>query len=54
LAAGELRAGLERAVAAMFALVERTAAAGAEELELVAAQDELVDPESRFPALRLR
>jgi pyridoxine kinase len=54
LAAGELRAGLERAVAAMFALVERTSAAGALELELVAAQDELVDPGRRFPALRLR
>jgi pyridoxine kinase len=54
LAAGELRAGLERAVAAMFALVERTRAAGAEELELVAAQDELVAPGRRFPALRLR
>jgi pyridoxine kinase len=54
LKAGELRAGLERAVAAMFALVERTCAAGAEELELVAAQDDLVDPERRFPAVRLR
>ena len=54
LAAGELRAGLERAVAAMFALVERTCAAGGEELELVAAQNELVDPERRFPAVRLR
>jgi pyridoxine kinase len=52
--AGELRAGLERAVAAMFALVERTSAAGAEELELVAAQDELVNPARRFPAVRLR
>ena len=52
--AGELRAGLERAVAAMFALVERTCAAGAEELELVAAQDELVDPGRRFPSVRLR
>jgi pyridoxine kinase len=50
----ELRAGLERAVAAMFALVERTSAAGAEELELVAAQDELIAPTSRFPAVRLR
>ena len=49
-----LRAGLERAVAAMFALVERTFAAGAEELELVAAQDELVDPGRRFPSVRLR
>ncbi len=38
----------------MFALVEHTCAAGAEELELVAAQDELIDPERRFPALRLR
>jgi pyridoxine kinase len=54
LGAGELRVGLERAVAAMFALVERTSAAGAEELELVAAQDDLVDPGSRFPAVRLR
>ena len=38
----------------MFALVERTCAAGAEELELVTAQDELIDPDRRFPALRLR
>ena len=54
LASGELRAGLERAVAAMFALVERTFDAAAEELELVGAQDELVDPGRRFPAIRLR
>jgi pyridoxine kinase len=52
--AGELRAGLERAVAAMFALVERTCAASAEELELVAAQDDPVDPGRRFPSVRLR
>jgi pyridoxine kinase len=50
----ELRAGLEHAVAAMFALVERTSAAGAEELELVAAQDDLVAPPARFAAVRLR
>ncbi len=54
LSTGELRAGLERAVAAVFALVERTCAAGAEELELVAAQDDLVAPKRRFPAVRLR
>jgi pyridoxine kinase len=54
LTTAELRAGLERAVAAMFALVERTSAAGAEELELVAAQNELIDPARRFPAARLR
>jgi hypothetical protein len=40
--------------AAMFALVERTSAASAEEFELVAAQDDLIDPARRFPALRLR
>jgi hypothetical protein len=39
---------------AMFALLERTCAAGAEKLELVAAQDDLIDPARRFPALRLR
>ena len=38
----------------MFALLERTCGAGAEELELVAAQDELVAPAPRFPAVRLR
>jgi pyridoxine kinase len=54
LAAGELRAGLERALAAMFALVERTCAAGAEELELVAAQDEFVVSSTPFRAERLR
>jgi pyridoxine kinase len=54
LGAGELRVGLERAVAAMFALVERTSAAGAEELELVAAQDQLLAPRRLFAAARLR
>ena len=54
LTTADLCAGLERAVAATFALVERTSAAGAEELELVAAQDELVAPQPRFAALRLR
>ena len=54
LVAGELRAGLERAVAAMFALVERTCAAGGEELELVAAQDEFVVSSTPFRAERLR
>jgi pyridoxine kinase len=54
LAAGDVCTGLERAVAAMFALVERTCAEGAEELCLVAAQDELVAPPPRFAATRLR
>jgi pyridoxine kinase len=54
LLAGDLRGGLERAVAAIFALLERTAAAGAVELELVAAQDALIAPCPRFRAERLR
>jgi pyridoxine kinase len=54
LAAGELRLGLERAVAAMFALVARTSEDGAEELSLVAAQDGFAAPATRFPAARIR
>jgi pyridoxine kinase len=53
LQAADLRRGLEGAVAAMFALVERTCAEGAEELSLVAAQDEMVAPRRRFAAVRL-
>jgi pyridoxine kinase len=54
LAAADLRTGLERAIAAMFALVEQTSEAGAEELCLVGAQDEIVAPSHRFTAVRLR
>ena len=45
---------LERAIAAIFALVERTPASGADELRLVAAQDESVALDRHFPAARLR
>ena len=38
----------------MFALLQRTCAADAEELELVAAQDDLVAPAPALPAVRLR
>jgi pyridoxine kinase len=53
LATADLRLALERAVAAIYALVERTHAAGADELCLVAAQDELAAPDRQFPAVRL-
>jgi pyridoxine kinase len=53
LAAGDLRTALERAVAAMFALVARTCDEGAEELCLVAAQNEMMAPARRFAAVRL-
>lgn len=49
-----LDATLERAVSAMYALVEATHAAGSRELELIAAQDQLAAPKRRFMAQRLR
>ena len=51
---GRLDQTLERAVAAMYALVEATHRAGSRELELVAAQDQLVAPARHFAAQRLR
>ncbi len=54
LRSGEPEAALELAAAAIFAVVERTHAAGADELQLVLAQDEMVGPSRRFGARRLR
>ena len=54
LATGDLRPALERAVAAIYALVETTYAACADELCLVAAQDDLLATDRHFPAMRLR
>ena len=54
LAAGDLRVGLERAVSAMFALVARTCDEGAEELSLVAAQDDYAVPRHAFRAEWMR
>ena len=51
---GDLAAALSRAVSAMFALVQATHTAGSRELELVAAQDELLAPQREFTAERLR
>ncbi len=49
------QAALDLASSAIFAVVERTHAAGADELQLVLAQDELVSPRRRFRApARLR
>lgn len=51
---GRTDAALERAVAAMYALVEATHEACSRELVLVAAQDRFVAPARRFPARRVR
>ena len=53
LATADLRFALERAVAAIYALVEATHAAGSDELQLVAAQDALAAPRP-LRARRLR
>ncbi len=45
---------LELASAAIFAVVERTNAAGADDLQLVLAQNELIDPDPQFRARRLQ
>ena len=50
---GDTRQALERAVSAMFELVERTQASGADELCLVAAQDGFDPATPRFRAQRL-
>ncbi len=50
----QARAALELASAAIFAVVERTAAIDADELQLVLAQDELANPRSRFRARCVR
>jgi pyridoxine kinase len=53
LRAADLRLALERATSAMFDLVERTQASGADELRLVAAQDAFDPASPRFRAQRL-
>jgi len=53
LRAADARLALERAASAMFDLVERTAASGADELCLVAAQDGFDPATPRFRAQRL-
>jgi len=50
LRSGVVQMGLERAVSAIYALVERGCEGGAKELPLVALQDEFVAPEQRFVA----
>jgi pyridoxine kinase len=54
LRSGAPELALELASAAIFAVVERTHAAGADELQLVATQDELAAPKARFRPRRLR
>ncbi len=50
LASGSARAALERAGSSMHGILRRTAEAGARELQIVAAQSELLAPSRRFTA----
>lgn len=52
IATGSTAAALERAGSALWGVLRRTAAFGSRELCLVAAQDELVSPATRFCATR--
>ena len=54
LAGGDVPVALERAVSAMYAIVEATYRAGARELRLVATQDQMRAPERLFRAERVR
>jgi pyridoxine kinase len=47
---GSIAEALPRAVSSVFGLVQRTAEAGARELVLIEAQDEIVNPSSVFSA----
>ena len=51
---GSPATALERTTASVFAVLEATLAAGAREIQLVAAQDAIADPPARFRARRLR
>jgi pyridoxine kinase len=54
LAGADLARALILAVSAVFAVLEATRAAGAQELALIAAQDRIADPDRLFGAERLR
>ncbi|MBQ1047092.1 pyridoxal kinase PdxY [Micromonospora sp. C51] len=51
---GSPATALERTTASIFAVLEATLAAGTRELQLIAAQDAIADPPTRFPARQLR
>ena len=51
LARRDLADALDRATSSVHAVIARSAAAGARELQLIAAQDELVEPRHRFGAV---
>jgi len=53
IATGDIAAALGRAASSIFAVLEVTKAMGERELQLVAAQDQMVAPTRRFTAEKL-
>ena len=51
---GSIQVSLELTTAAVFAVLEATATAGSREIQLIRAQESLVDPIRRFGAARVR
>ncbi|MEW2144604.1 pyridoxal kinase PdxY [Micromonospora vinacea] len=51
---GSPATALERTIASVYAVLEATLAAGTREIQLIAAQDVIADPPTRFTARRLR
>ncbi len=49
-----LDVALSRTASSIFAVLEATRAAGAREIQLIAAQDAIAAPPERFPAIRVR
>ena len=51
---GSVQVALERTTAAVFAVLEATAHAGAREIQLIRAQESIANPVRRFSAVRVR
>ncbi len=51
---GDVAASLGRVAASVFAVMEATVAAGAREIQIVAAQDAIAEPPDRFPVEQVR
>ena len=50
----DLAFALSHTISAIFAIFEKTWRAGTRELQLIAAQDEIVAPSQRFSAVKVR
>jgi len=54
LKSGSIQDALEMTTAAVFTVLEATVKSSAREIQLIAAQEGIANPERRFPAVRIR